>query len=267
MPGPLNGIKVLDFTSLLPGTYATMMLTDLGAEVLRITSTTRPDPVDFLPPFLPGTELSAGSAYLGRGKRALALNLKDQRAAGIIKRLIPKYDIVIEQFRPGVMTRLGLDYEALSEANPEIIYLSLTGYGQTGPRNKKAGHDINYLARSGIMDYSGKNTTGPALMGIQIADITAGALHAVIGILAALVHREKTGDGQYIDLSITDGLLAFHALAGCDYLVSGQEPAREELILNGGSLYDFYETADGKNISFGGLEPKFFAAFCRALGR
>ncbi len=267
MTGPLTGLKVLDFTALLPGPYATMTLADLGAEVLRITSASRPDPVDFLPPFLPGTELSAGSAYLGRGKRSLMLNIKDPRAVGIIGKLINRYDIIVEQFRPGVMNRLALDYDCLRKIKPDIIYLSLTGYGQTGPYCQRAGHDINYLARSGIMSYSGRKTTGPTLMGIQIADIAAGALFAVIGILAAVVYRQKTGEGQYIDLSMTDGLLAFHALAGCDFLISGQEPAREETALNGGSLYDFYETADGKHISFGGLEPQFFAAFCRAVGR
>lgn len=267
MTGPLHGLKVLDFTSLLPGPYATMNLADLGAEVLRVTSRSRPDLVAFFPPFLEDSDLSAGMAYLGRGKRCLPLNLKDPRAASVIKRLLAQYDILIEQFRPGVMARLGLDYETLRAVKPELIYLSLTGYGQTGPQSLRAGHDINYLARSGLMAYSGRKDSGPTLTGMQIADLAAGAMQAIVGILAAVIHRERTGLGQYIDVSMTDGMIAYQALAGAACLASGEEPQREETILNGGSFYDFYETSDGRFLSFGGLEPQFFASFCRTLGR
>jgi alpha-methylacyl-CoA racemase len=156
MAGPLKGLKILDFTTLLQGPYATMMLADLGAEVLRIVSGSRPDLTAFMPPFLPGTDLSAAMACLGRGKRCITLNLKDPRAVAIVRRLVAEYDILIEQFRPGVMAKFGLDYETLKTANPELIYGSLTGYGQTGPLSNRAGHDINYLARSGIMSYSGR---------------------------------------------------------------------------------------------------------------
>ncbi|MDI6726157.1 MAG: CaiB/BaiF CoA-transferase family protein [Smithellaceae bacterium] len=267
MPGPIHGLKVLDFTSLLPGPYATMNLADLGAEVLRVTSRSRPDLVAFFPPFLEDSDLSAGMAYLGRGKRCLPLNLKDPRAPEVIKRLLPRYDILIEQFRPGVMVRLGLDYETLRAVNPGLIYLSLTGYGQSGPQSLRAGHDINYLARSGLMAYSGRKDTGPTLTGMQIADLAAGAMQSIVGILAAVIHRQRTGEGQYVDVSMLDGMIAFQALSGTAFLCSGEEPGREATFLNGGSLYDFYETADGEFMSFGGLEPQFFAAFCRALGR
>ncbi|MCX5838189.1 MAG: CaiB/BaiF CoA-transferase family protein [Deltaproteobacteria bacterium] len=266
MAGPLKGLKILDFTTLLPGPYATMTLADLGADVLRIVSGTRPDLAAFLPPFLPGTDLSCALAYLGRGKRCMALNLKDPRAAAIVRRLVAGYDIVIEQFRPGVMGKLGLDYESLKTANPALIYCSLTGYGQTGPMKNRAGHDINYLARSGIISYSGRKETGPCLAGIQIADVASGSNHAVIGILAAVIHRQATGQGQHVDVSMTDGAVAFNALSAAAYMVDGTETCCEEGVLNGGSLYDFYETKDGKHLSFGGLEPQFFAAFCETIG-
>ena len=267
MAGPLKEMKILDFTTLLPGPYATMTLADLGADVLRIVSGSRPDLASFLPPFLPGTNLSCAIAYLGRGKRCMTLNLKDPRAGGIVRKLIGEYDIVIEQFRPGVMAKLGLDYESLKTANPSLIYCSLTGYGQTGPMRNRAGHDINYLARAGVAACSGHKETGPCLCGVQIADVASGSNHAVIGILAAVVHRHRTGEGQYVDVSMTDGAVAFNALFAAAYLVDGSENCCGEGVLNGGSLYDFYETQDGKYLSFGGLEPQFFSAFCEAVGR
>jgi alpha-methylacyl-CoA racemase len=267
MAGPLKGLKILDFTTLLPGPYATMMLADLGAEVLRVVSGSRPDLADFMPPCLPGTTLSCMTAFLGRGKRSLALNLKDPLAGTIVLKLIENYDILIEQFRPGVMAKFGLDYETLKTVSPSLIYCSLTGYGQTGPLKNRAGHDINYLARSGIMAYSGRKATGPSLTGIQIADIASGSNNVVIGTLAAVVHRQHTGEGQHIDVSMTDGVIAFNALAGAAFLVGGTEMRREEGVLNGGSLYDFYETKNGEYLSFGGLEPQFFTAFCRTIGR
>ena len=267
MAGPLKGLKILDFTTLLPGPYGTMMLADLGAEVLRIVSSSRPDLAAFMPPLLPGTNLSAAMAYLGRGKRCMTLNLKDPRAVAIVRRLVAEYNILIEQFRPGVMAKFGLDYETLKTVNPELIYCSLTGYGQTGPLSNRAGHDINYLARSGIMSYSGRKETGPGLPGMQIADVASGSNNTVIGILAAVVHRQRSGEGQHVDVSMTDGVIAFNALPGAAFLADGTEIGFETGFLNGGSLYDFYETQDGKFLSFGGLEPQFFAAFCETIGR
>jgi alpha-methylacyl-CoA racemase len=266
MAGPLKGLKIIDFTTLLPGPYATMVLADLGADVLRVVSGSRPDLTEFMPPCIAGTNLSCAASTLGRGKRSLALNLKDPRAGAIVLKLIKTHDILIEQFRPGVMARLGLDYETLKAVNPSLIYCSLTGYGQTGPLKNRAGHDINYLARSGIMAYSGRKATGPTLTGIQIADVASGSNNTVIGILAAVVHRLRTGEGQHIDVSMTDGVIAFNAIAGAAFLADGSETCREEGVLNGGSLYDFYETKDGKHLSFGGLEPQFFSAFCETIG-
>jgi len=267
MAGPLSNLKVLDFTTLLPGPYATMMLADMGAEVVRVLSDSYPDMAAFLPPFLFGSDLSCNLAYLGRGKRCMNLNLKSAGAVEIIHRLINKYDIIIEQFRPGVMAKLGLAYEDLKAVNPSLIYCSLTGYGQTGPLRDRAGHDINYLARSGLMDYSGTKEKGPSLTGMQIADVASGSNNAVIGILAAVVHRKDTGKGQHIDVSMTDGVMAFNSMMAITYLAGAPEPEREKELLNGGSLYDFYKTKDGKYISFGALEAQFFTNFCRIIGR
>ncbi|MCD6297067.1 MAG: CoA transferase [Deltaproteobacteria bacterium] len=267
MAGPLNGLRILDFTTLLPGPFATMNLADLGADVLRIVSKSRPDPATFIPPLMPGTDISFTVPYLQRGKRCMTLNLKDSRATRIIHQLLcDEYDILIEQFRPGVMAKFGLDYKNLKKINPALIYCSITGYGQSGPLSRKAGHDINYLARSGLMSYSGRREDGPSLVGIQIADIASGSYNAIIGILSAVIYRNRTGIGQHIDISMTDGVMAFNILSGGAYLVDNIDPGREGTKLNGGSLYDFYETKDGQYISFGGIEPKFFAAFCQAIG-
>ncbi|MBM4763776.1 CaiB/BaiF CoA-transferase family protein [Bacillus sp. B15-48] len=268
MAGALEGLKILDFSTLVPGPYATMCLADMGADVLRIKSGSRPDVVDYLPPFLPETEMSAVSAQLGRNKKVMTLNLKDSRAIEVIHQLIGEYDIIIEQFRPGVMAKFNLDYESLKEINPRLIYCSLTGYGQTGPMKDRAGHDINYIAQSGVASYSGKKESGPPLIGIQMADIAAGSNNAIIGILSAVIYRERTGKGQHIDVSMTDGMIAFNSfMKGAAYLVDGKDAGMEDNMLNGGSLYDYYATLDGRYLSFGGVEPQFFKAFCQTIGR
>ena len=266
MAGPLTGLKVLDFSTLLPGPYASMVLADLGADVLRVSSGSRIDLAEQFPPFIPGTKLSATTAWLGRGKQTMTLNLKDQQALKIVHQLIKEYDIVLEQFRPGVMEKFGLDYSGMKKINPAIIYCSLTGYGQTGPVSMNAGHDINYIARSGLMAHSGRKESGPSLTGMQIADVGSGSNNAIIGILSAVINRNNTGKGQYIDISMADGVIAFNAIAGASFLAGGPEPGRENGLINGGTLYDFYETKDGKYISFGGLEPQFFKAFCETIG-
>ncbi|MFR3298479.1 MAG: CaiB/BaiF CoA transferase family protein [Fusobacterium sp.] len=263
--GALNGLKILDFSTLLPGPYATLMLGDLGADIIKISSPDKADIVADYPPYIEGTKLSANQAWLGRNKRNLFLNLKTEKGVEIIKKLIMEYDIIVEQFRPGVMERLGLGYEDLKKINPKIIYCSLTGYGQTGPMKNSAGHDINYLARSGNMNYSGREKTGPVLTNMQIADIGVGSLHSVIGILTAVYHRTMTGKGQYIDISMFDGLLPFNAMEGAAFLVNGIEPQREKTRLNGGSAYDFYETKDHRYLSVGSLEPKFWKNFCECI--
>ena len=264
--GLLEYLKILDFSTLLPGPYATLVLSDLGADILRVVSGSRPDLTALMPPFLPGTKISANLAWLGRGKRSITLNLKKPQGVTIIKQLISEYDILVEQFRPGVMNKLGLGYEYLKKINPGLIYCSLTGYGQDGPYSKRAGHDINYLARSGLMSYSGTKANGPVLTGMQIADVASGSNNVIIGILAAVLYRNNTGKGQHIDISMMDGVVPFNAMTGAGALVKGIDPTREGELLNGGSLYDFYEAKDGKYISFGGLEPQFFSAFCNTIG-
>lgn len=267
MPGALEGLKVLDFTTLLPGPFATMILADLGAEVLRVISSSRPDLVSLSPPFILGTEISAAEGQLGRNKRLMTLNLKDPRAIEIIHRLIAEYDIIIEEFRPGVMAKLKLDYDSLKVLNPAIIYCSLTGYGQTGYMKSRAGHDINYIARSGVASYSGRRETGPTLGGMQIADLAAGSNNAVIGILAAVIYRNSTGKGQYIDISMTDGMIAFTGFYGAAFLVDGKDLELEGGLSYGGSLYDYYRTKDGRYIAYGGLEPQFSANFFKVINR
>lgn len=263
----LSNLKILDFTTLLPGPYATMILADLGADVLRIESSKRFDPIRVMPPFVDEKgSLSCGHAYLNRNKKSMALDLKNKDSFTVVERLIQHYDIIVEQFRPGVMERLGLSYERLSTINPEIIYCSITGYGQDSPLKERAGHDINYLSLSGIMSYSGRKDTGPNLMGIQIADVGSGSYNAIVSILAAFICRAGSGEGQYIDISMTDGLFSYQAMSAIMELSGMQSVGYETEMLNGGSLYDFYETADGKYISFGGIEPKFFNSFCDVLG-
>lgn len=260
----LSSVKVLDFSTLLPGPYASMLLADLGAEILRIESPTRKDLVRDLPPILGNS--SAAHQFLNRSKRSLSLDLKNAEAIKIIKKLIATYDVVLEQFRPGVMDRLGLGYESLKEINPKLIYCSITGYGQTGPYRDRAGHDINYLALSGISSYSRRVGKSPLPLGIQVADVAGGSLHGVIGILTALYHREKTGEGRAIDISMTDAAFALNGMSGAGYLAGGVEPQAETDLLNGGSFYDYYETKDGRFYSVGSLEPKFYKGFCSAIG-
>ncbi len=265
MSGPLSSLKILDFSTLLPGPYASMMLADMGAEVLRVESPTRLDLVRVLPPM--DGSVSASHAYLNRGKRSMALDLKKPGAVDIIKKLVGDYDVVLEQFRPGVMDRLGIGYSALSEVNPALIYCSITGYGQTGPYRGRAGHDINYLSVAGVSSYSGRADQGPPPLGVQVADVAGGSHHAVMGILAAVIHRQQTGEGQSIDISMTDAAFAMNGMSGAGYLAAGVEPRAESEMLNGGSFYDYYETADGRYISVGGLEPQFMSTLCEMLDR
>ncbi|WP_339528585.1 CaiB/BaiF CoA-transferase family protein [Pseudomonas mucidolens] len=265
MSGPLASLKVLDFSTLLPGPFASLLLADMGAEVLRIESPTRMDLLRVLPPHDRG--VSASHAYLNRNKRSLALDLKQPQALEIVRQLVKDYDIVLEQFRPGVMERLGLGYEALKAINPKLIYVSITGYGQTGPYKDRAGHDINYLAVSGVASYTGRRDSGPLPLGVQVADVGGGSLHAVIGLLAAVIARQQSGVGQYLDVSMTDCAFSLHAMAGAAYLACGVEPEMESQVLNGGSFYDYYRSRDGRWWSVGSLEPAFMQQLCTALGR
>lgn len=266
MAGPLTSLKILDFTTLLPGPFATMYLADLGADIIRIEAPNRPDIVRMSPPYVEDN-ISAAHATLNRSKRSLALNLKHPDAPSVVKRLVKDYDIVIEQFRPGVMDRLGVGYEALRAENPQLIYCAITGYGQTGSYVNRAGHDSNYLALAGLMSYSGRQDTGPQPQGTQIADIGGGSFGAIVGILSAVIHRQLSGEGQFIDISMTDGAMAWNAVTGAEYLGGGELPTYENRLLNGGSHYHYYRTSDDRFLSVSSLEPQFWLGFCKAIDR
>lgn len=263
MNAALKGLKVLDFSTLLPGPFATLYLADLGAEVVHIESPTRPDLIRMLPPYANGQ--AASHNYLNRNKQSVTLDLKDPKSIEQIKQKISDYDIVIEQFRPGVMQRLGLDYATLSELNPRLIYCSITGYGQEGSYRHKAGHDINYVALSGIAGHSGRKVSGPPPMGIQIADVAGGSLHAVIGILTAVIERQHSGLGQYIDISMTDCVVTLNNMAAAAVLAAEQKQNVETEHLNGGTFYDYYQTQDGRYLSIGSLEPQFMTGLANTL--
>ncbi|TAL33043.1 MAG: CoA transferase [Spirochaetes bacterium] len=263
MNAHLSGLKILDFSYLLPGPYGTLMLADMGADIIKIENPANPDMTRLLD--CPVDGVSAAYLYLNRGKRSLSLDLKKPGARDVVLRLLREYDIVVEQFRPGVMDRFGLGYEALRAIQPRLIYCSVTGYGQTGSYRDRPGHDINYLALSGSESYAGRAGAGPVPGSLQVADICAGSKNLAIGLLASVIRRMNTGEGEHVDISIADGSFALAALqAGA--LVDGCAPRPESEPLNGGSLYDFYRTADERYLSAGMLEPRFRANFLAALG-
>ena len=220
--GALDGYKVLDFSTLLPGPYATMTLADLGADVLKVSGKDKYDLVVNWPPVVKGAKVTGAQAWLGRGKKTIHLNLKKPAAVEAVKKLVMEYDIIVEQFRPGVMKKLGLSYEILREVNPRIIYCSITGYGQTGPMSMRAGHDINYISRAGIAGSAGRREGGPSLYNFQIADVAGGSMNAVASILAAIIYRERTGEGQYIDVSMQDSVVPFNSMDGAAYFAEGR---------------------------------------------
>ena len=263
----LENLKILDFTTLLPGPYATWMLAEMGAKVTKISA---PGKYDLILDSEPKTEkgLSANRAWLNNSKDEIFINLKEEAGKKEIERLIKEegYNCIIEQFRPGVMAKFGLSYDEVKAIKDDIIYLSLSGYGQDGPYKDKAGHDINFLALSGIMSHSGRKDQGPVLYGMQVADM-ASAQNAIIGILAALNKRNQTGQGSFVDVSILDSVIPYNTMAGAATMMENNNEEREGNSLNGGSLYDFYQTKDGKYYSFGALEPKFFERFCKIIGK
>ena len=263
MTAPLKGLKVLDFSTLLPGPFATLYLADLGAEVVHIESPARPDLVRLMPPYANGQAVS--HSYLNRNKQSIALDLKDPDCIALLRAKILQFDIVVEQFRPGVMQRLGLDYASLAEINPKLIYCSITGYGQTGSAKDKAGHDINYLALSGIAGNSGRSKSGPPPLGVQIADVAGGSMHAIVGILSAVIERIHSGVGQHIDISMTDCAVTLNNMAAAGCLAANENPQPEQDFLNGATFYDYYETQDGRYFSVGSLEPQFMLALGQSL--
>lgn len=260
---PFAGLKILDFTSLIPGPMATLYFADWGADVVRIESPDREDLARVTPPFANGT--STTHAFLNRSKQSHCFDFKDSDQLAKLRTMVREYDVIIEQFRPGVMQRFGLDYPSLKIINPRLIYCSLTGYGQDGPLASRAGHDINYAALTGLAAMTGRRQDGPILHGDPVCDL-AGSFHAVMGILTALHHRHQTGEGQYIDVSITDCSLMLSALGMQMQLAANFSPSWEQTLLNGGSFYGYYRTSDGRYLSVGGLELKFLRGFLEAIG-
>jgi alpha-methylacyl-CoA racemase len=273
---PLEGIRVLDLSRLLPGGFCSLLLADFGAEVLKVEDTGMGDYIRWSPPYYEGAPDSTRSALflaLNRNKRSLRLDLKQERGREVLLRLVRDYDVVLESFRPGVLERLGVGYERMREQNPGIVYCAISGYGQDSPKRDASGHDMNYLGLVGLLGLTGERGGPPVQAGGQIADIGGGALMAAVGILAALRERDGGGDapgsgeGQFVDVSMADGSLAWLAMVAASYFADGAVPGRGELPLAGGLIcYRPYECADGW-VSLGALEPKFWQAFCRGVGR
>jgi len=258
--GALDGVRVLDFSRYAPGRQCTMLLADFGAEVITV-EVPRTDPSL---PTVDTNDLSSRYLGLNRNKKSLALNLRLPEGKEVIYQLVRKVDVVVEGFRPGVMKRLGLDYDTLRKLNPRLIYCSLSGYGQDGPYSLRPGHDVNYLGLSGILDLTRDKEGNPVLIGTQVADLGGGASQAIMGILLALLARERTGRGQYVDISMFDGLIAWHWITATEYLIQGKFSGR---LFGKSPAYNIYKTKDGKHVTLGILEPWFWERFCKAIER
>ncbi len=263
--GPLDGVRVLDLSRLLPGPFATMVLGDLGAIVDKLEDPREGDYLRRLPPSAPDG-MNTVFHDLNRGKRSVVLDLKQPEGRDVFLTLIERYDVLVESFRPGVMDRLGVGWETLRQRHPGLVYCAITGYGQSGPLKDRAGHDLNYLARAGVLGLTGPADAPPQVPGVQAADIGGGSLHGVIGILAALHERSRTGRGSFVDVSICEGALSMAAF-GFGALMGGMHAGRGRDVLTGGiAAYQTYETKDGRYVALAALEPKFWVAFCRGVG-
>lgn len=258
---PLTGIKVLDFSTLLPGPMASLVLAEAGADVLKIER----------PGF--GEEMRLNSrkwgreavsfALLNRGKKSLAIDLKDRKSLNLMQPLIEEADVLIEQFRPGVMERLGLGYDALSRINPRLIYCSITGYGASGPKSDVAGHDLNYIGDTGLLSLSMGPDEAPVVPPVLAADLAGGTYPAIVNILLALLQREKTGEGTHLDIAMTDNLFMLMTWAIGQGLVSGEWPeSGRELLTGGTARYQIYRTQDGRYVAAAPIEQKFWETFC-----
>ena len=266
----LAGLRVLDLTRLLPGGFCTLLLADLGADVIKVEDTGAGDYVRWAPPHYAGADPSAGGALflaLNRGKRSVRIDLKAPAGRDVLLRLAGDADVLVESFRPGVMERLGVGYDALRAANPRLVYCAITGYGQDGPYRDRAGHDANYLALNGLLGLTGAPDGPPVQAAGQIADLGGGALMAAVGILAALRELDRSGEGQLVDVSMTDGSLSWLAMVAARMFAEGAAPGRGMLELAGGLIcYRPYRCADGW-VTLGALEPKFWRAWCAGVGR
>jgi crotonobetainyl-CoA:carnitine CoA-transferase CaiB-like acyl-CoA transferase len=263
MTQPLCGLTVVDFSTLLPGPLATLMLAEAGADVIKVE---RPGGEDMrrYPPFFSGG--SAPFALLNRGKRSVFIDLKSDAGRDYALSLIADADILVEQFRPGVMDRLGLGFDIVSAANPRLIYCAITGYGHSGPRAQEAGHDINYAGQTGLLALSWGSGDNPVLPPAQVADIGGGTFPAVINVLLALLRRERTGEGAFLDIAMSDAMFTFSLFAQAAGTSTGQFPGNGEGLLAGGSpRYGLYPAKCGTPICVGALEDHFWERLCKVL--
>jgi alpha-methylacyl-CoA racemase len=273
---PLQGIRVLDLSRLLPGGFCSLLLADFGADVLKVEDTGMGDYIRWSPPYYEGAHDSAKSALflsLNRNKRSIRLDLKNERGREVLLALVREHDVVLESFRPGVLDRLGVGYERMRQENPGIVYCAISGYGQDGPKRNASGHDMNYLGLIGLLGLTGERGGEPVQAAGQIADLGGGALMGAFGILAALRERDGgggqpgSGEGQLVDVSMADGALSWLAMVAASYFAGDEVPRRGELPLAGSLIcYRPYECSDGW-VSLGALEPKFWQGFCRGVRR
>ena len=273
MSRPLSDVKILDLTRLLPGGFCTLLLADLGADVIKVEDTGQGDYVRWAPPYYGSEEhtpLGTRSAIylaLNRNKRSVRLDLKQEGGRQALIRLAESADVLVESFRPGVLDKLGVGFDVLRQANPALVYCPITGYGQDGPNRDRAGHDMNYLGLNGILGLTGEAGGPPIQSGAQIADLGGGGLMAAVGILAALQEARRSGQGQIVDISMTDGSLSWLVMEAARYFGSGEVPERGDIMLSGGIIcYRPSEASDGW-VTCGALEPKFWQRFCKAVGR
>jgi crotonobetainyl-CoA:carnitine CoA-transferase CaiB-like acyl-CoA transferase len=267
---PFEGLRVLDLSRLLPGGFCSLLLADFGADVIKVEDTGMGDYIRWSPPAFEGADETAkGSLFLSlnRGKRSIRVDLKTEAGRDVLLRLVRDADVLLESFRPGVLDRLGVGYERLKQENPRLVYCAITGYGLTGPNVHRSGHDLNYLGLNGVLALSGEEGGPPVQAGAQIADLGGGALMAAFGILAALRERDRSGEGQLVDVSMFDGALSWLAMVAARVFAANDRPRRGREMLGGSLLcYRPYRCADGW-VTLGALEPKFFAEFCRGVGR
>ncbi len=262
------GVRILDLSRLLPGAYCSLLFADLGAEVIKVEEPGLGDYARISLPHWGASETGAYFLLLNRNKKSLSLNLKTEAGKTVFRRLVATADVVLESFRPGVMDRLGVGWEALRAINPGLVYCAISGYGQDGPYRDLVGHDINYMGYAGALSITGPRGGAPLMPGVQVADLGGGSLLAAFGIAAALLHRRVSGQGQFVDVSMTDGAVSWLAAYLGPFFATGALPGRGEERLNGGwACYQVFETADGRHLTLGALEPKFWANLCRLLGK
>jgi len=263
---PLQSIRVLDLSRLLPGPFCTMLLADFGAEVIKIEA---PDLGDYARHYEPKIDENSVMFHsLNRNKKSVTLDLKTDEGKDHFLQMVEKADVVVESFRPGVMKRLGLDFPVLEKVNPRLIYCAISGYGQTGPYAEMPGHDINYISYAGLLELMGEKDGKPIVPAVQVADLAGGAYPAITGILLALLEREKSGKGQFIDISMMDGVISLLQSTLPNYLMKNIPSKRGEQMLSGGlACYEVYQTKDGRWLAVGALEMKFWRVFCQKIGK